>query len=112
MDSVLLLHPMPPLKTRFHSSLSYRTKHPCCSGTVTKTSPEGTISDNSGDEEYSNEATCTWLIQPNYAGSISCTFLDFDLKSGDFVDIYNNTYNPAILVDRFDRLNVPQGWNI
>ena len=26
------------------------------------------------------------------------------------MDIYNNTYNPAILVDRFDRLNVPQGW--
>lgn len=112
VDSVLVTFTSNTTTEKRGFVLRYRTvlNSPCCSGTVTKTSPEGTISDNSGDEEYSNEATCTWLIQPNYAGSISCTFLDFDLKSGDFVDIYNNTYNPAILVDRFDRLNVPQGW--
>lgn len=80
-----------------------------CSGTVTKTSAQGNISDNSQDDDYKSETKCTWLIQPSYAGSFSCSFSQFDLKAGDFVDIYNNTTNPATFVNRFDIYNLPDG---
>lgn len=80
---------------------------PYCNAITTLTSANGSISDNSQDNEYRSESLCTWLIQPPYAGSFVCSFPNFDLKSGDFVDIYNNTTTPPTFVDRFDANNIP-----
>ena len=59
-----------------------------CSGTATLTTPTGTISDGSGNNNYNNNAICKWKIQPPYATDLTLTFTDFDLEENDELLVY------------------------
>lgn len=72
-----------------------------------------TLSDKAGnalgvDEPYLPETTCTWRLRVPYTTSYTLVFHKFDLKAGDFVDVYDysNEAHP-VLVARFDVNNVP-----
>ena len=50
----------------------------------------GTLSDNSGPENYTNDMNCEKLIQPAGAATITLTFTAFDIESGyDFVTVFD-----------------------
>ncbi len=68
---------------------------------------EGEITDGSGEEDYRHETYCTWLIQPDGMSKLHVTFPEFDLRDGDFLDIYDNSKTPATLLERFDKNNYP-----
>ncbi|MBP5709966.1 MAG: C10 family peptidase [Bacteroidales bacterium] len=68
---------------------------------------EGEITDGSGDEDYRHETFCTWLIQPAEMSKLHVTFPEFDLREGDFLDVYDNSKNPAVLLERYDMDNYP-----
>jgi hypothetical protein len=49
----------------------------------------GTLSDESGPEDYPNNADCSWIIAPEGATDINITFTVFDLQEDfDFVHVY------------------------
>jgi len=58
--------------------ISYTSRS--CGGTQHLTAPSGTIQDGSGTEEYSNFLTCTWIIEPPGATSITLTFTEFETQ--------------------------------
>jgi Zn-dependent metalloprotease len=51
-----------------------------CSGTTILTTDTGSFNDGSGSNNYSNNASCKWLIQPAGASSISLSFTSFDTE--------------------------------
>ncbi len=76
----------------------------------TLTSPNGTISDGSGNCDYQNFTNCRWIIMPPNAQSLKLTFTSFDLASnntGDFISIYKNSISTSNLIAQFNGLNVP-----
>jgi hypothetical protein len=63
-----------------------------CSGGTTLTTKSGSLDDGSGDEDYGNNATCSWTISPDKADSIVLSFSAFGTESGaDLVTIYDGT---------------------
>jgi hypothetical protein len=62
-----------------------------CSGT-TLTAPYGTFSDGSGDHNYNNSTTCSWVIQPpnpdNKTLILQFTSFDTELNK-DYVKVYD-----------------------
>jgi hypothetical protein len=69
--------------------VSYGTyQGPCIDETFTAQS--GSISDNSGPEEYVNNLDCRKLIQPSGAATVTLIFTAFDIEEGwDFVTVYD-----------------------
>ncbi|MEG1555154.1 MAG: T9SS type A sorting domain-containing protein, partial [Bacteroidales bacterium] len=68
-------------------------------------------SETSDDSPYRANATCRFNVSPpNYTNGYACNFRKFDLKTGDFIDIFDNTTTgtPRLLY-RFDIENVPSG---
>jgi hypothetical protein len=63
----------------------------CYCDEITKlTDLTGSISDNSGNNYYKNEANCKWLIQPTGATDITITFKEFVTEAGyDSVTVYD-----------------------
>lgn len=60
-------------------------------------------------KDYSPETNCTWNVSINYISGYAFAFPKFELGSGDFVDVYDNTTNPPTLYKRFDNNNRPSG---
>jgi Zn-dependent metalloprotease len=61
-----------------------------CSGTTELTEPSGTISDGSGNANYSNNSKCKWVIAPEGATKITLNFSLFDTEAVyDSVIVYN-----------------------
>lgn len=68
------------------------------------------ITDGSNDgENYVPQSNCTWNVSLNFISGYSINFRKFNLGYGDFVDVYDNTTNPATLYKRFDIYNLPEG---
>ena len=91
--------------------LSYTTTLPAktCSGTTYLSTEVHTIlSDGSENENtYLPQTNCTWIVRPTFVTGYAVGFRNFNLKKGDFVDIYDATTNPPTLWNRFDIYNVP-----
>lgn len=91
--------------------LSYTSTLPArtCSGTTNlNTEVHATLSDGSEDENnYLPQTNCSWLVKPTFVSGYAISFRSFNLKKGDFVDIYDATTNPPTLWNRFDIYNVP-----
>ncbi len=51
-----------------------------CSGVTTLTSSTGSFTDGSGTNNYGNNASCKWLIQPTGATTVSLSFSSFDTE--------------------------------
>ena len=73
---------------------------------ITADSPV-TITDGSGDNSYRNNSVCTWKINTANMSHCYFSFPQIELGNGDFIEIYNNTTNPATLLYRFDNRNYP-----
>ena len=82
-------------------------ENPYCAANNNITADRGTISDGSEEALYRHETKCTWNLQTPGAGTYNGYFSKFDLKAGDFVDVYDNSTNPATLLDRYDINNLP-----
>lgn len=82
---------------------------PYCSANATITEDHGIISDGSEEQPYRHETKCVWNLQPAGTGTYNGYFPKFDLKAGDFVDVYDNSTTPATLLERFD-INTPPGY--
>jgi hypothetical protein len=78
-----------------------------CSGTKLITGRGGTFNDGSGNQNYQNNISCKYLIQPTCASSVSLSFDRFNLASGDNVLIYDGTDENSPLLATFNSSNLP-----
>lgn len=79
-----------------------------CTGTTTLTTPNGTLSDGSGSNQYGNNSTCSWLIQPANAANITLSFTAFDTeKDYDGVIIYDGADNLSSVLGQFTGSTIP-----
>ncbi len=90
-------------------SLNYAAiTQPYCQGTTTLTAPSGTLSDGSGNSDYTNRSNCRWLIQPSGATQITLTFLSFNTETNyDFVRVYDGATPNAPLLGSYSGANLP-----
>jgi len=86
-----------------------------CSGTTSLTNDWGNLTDGSGTNDYCNNMSCNWLIQPTGATSVTLNFVDFDLEPAsvdgqsiyDAVEVYNGPNASSPLLGRFTGNNLP-----
>lgn len=73
------------------------TQNLACSGTTTSLNNQsGTFTDGSGQTLYANNSSCSWLIQPENAHSITVSFTEFDTEADhDGLIIYDGIDNEA-----------------
>lgn len=70
-----------------------------CTGNTILNTSFGSLSDGSGNNNYGNNAQCSWLIAPPGATSITLSFTSFETQTGaDGIIIYdgNNTNTPVL----------------
>jgi hypothetical protein len=61
-----------------------------CSGTTTLNAQTDTLSDGSGNYDYHNNSTCTWMINPPGASTLTLYFIAFETEEGfDFLKVYD-----------------------
>lgn len=78
-----------------------------CSGTTNFTATTGNISDGSGASNYSNNANCSWYIQPNN-GPITLTFSAFDTESNtDILRIYEGNSSAGTATASYSGNSIP-----
>ena len=112
--------------TDYGFTINYKATHrnsPTCNATPKTTEwAEGLITDKSADilldlagndlpeGNYRAQTACQWRVNGTYITGYAFAFYKFDLKAGDFVDIfdYANRYAPRLLY-RFDVNNSPDG---
>lgn len=73
----------------------------CQTNTDTLTAPDGNFSDGSSYQDYQNNSSCSWLIQPQGAADIKLTFYTFSLNSGDTVKIFDGNSTSAPLIGAY-----------
>ncbi|MDO9186715.1 MAG: T9SS type A sorting domain-containing protein [Bacteroidia bacterium] len=79
-----------------------------CSGNTTLTASSGAFSDGSSASNYSDNANCTWLIQPPAATSITLTFAAFNTEAGqDFIKVYDDSSSPPTLIGSYSGGSIP-----
>lgn len=79
-----------------------------CTGNTTLTTPSGNITDGSNTSNYGDNSSCTWLIEPPAATSITLTFSAFSTESGqDFVKVYDNSTSPPMQIASFSGSSLP-----
>ena len=63
---------------------------PYCAGLTILTKTSDTLSDGSGNNDYTNFSNCGWLIKPAGADNITLNFTDFNTEKGhDFATVYD-----------------------
>jgi lysophospholipase L1-like esterase len=86
---------------------SYTSNAGGCSN-ETFSAPTGTVTDNSGNGNYSDNMDCQKLIQPTNAGSITLSFTQFNTEANyDFVRVYNGPTTSSPLLGQFSGNNLP-----
>lgn len=90
---------------------SYATQKPVwCSGMTTLTTPEGWLSDGSGNFYYNNGLTCMWYINPPGASKVTLNFMQFDTEPDhDKVRVFDPTNNNLLaeFSGYYDPQNLP-----
>lgn len=71
------------------------------------TTLNGSFDDGSGVSNYANNLSCTYLIQPANANSLTINFSTFDLGVGDIVKVYDGVSRNASQVAQYTRGNSP-----
>ena len=63
------------------------------------TDAKGSVNNGSGSENYANDNTCWWRIEPKDAEKIWISFDKFDMAEGDVLYVYSYaTFNPSVMV--------------
>lgn len=84
------------------------TSNPYCNGQTTLTAPSGNFSDGSGANDYANNTTCSWLIQPSNAATITLSFVSFNTElNNDGVIVYDGANNSAPILGQYSGTNLP-----
>ena len=79
-----------------------------CSGlTDTLIAKSGNISDGSYSANYQDATSCSWLIKPDNAVSITLEFYTFDLQAGDSLFVYDGSSNAANLIAAYSGNTLP-----
>jgi len=61
-----------------------------CSGSTVLNAQTDTLTDGSGNYDYHNNSTCTWIINPPGASTVTLYFDEFETEEGfDFLKIYD-----------------------
>ncbi|MCR4965853.1 MAG: C10 family peptidase [Bacteroidales bacterium] len=86
---------------------SYSSSLSSCSNMQMMTTESGKITDKAGNAENDNpyhpDMTCGWQIRPTGASAYVFSFSKFDLKAGDFVDVYDySSTSSPVLYRHFD----------
>ncbi|MDB9774902.1 M6 family metalloprotease domain-containing protein [Vicingaceae bacterium] len=76
-----------------------------CSGLTTLTAASGTFEDGSSINDYTNNLSCTWLIQPTGASSITLNFSAFSTATNDVVNVYDGPSVASTLIGTYNGLN-------
>ena len=113
-DSVLItftsIDPVTENTTHTGFLMNYTTNKPPqnCDAAKQVTAPSGYITDGTPQGgNYSPWSACTWNFAQEYCSGIYGLFHEFDLKLGDFIDIFDVTTSQPMLWRRFDRYSPP-----
>ena len=80
----------------------------CNASANTLTTQNGTFTDGSGANKYSNNADCSWLIQPANASTVTLSFSAFDTELNyDGIIVYDGTNNLAPVLGVFTGTTIP-----
>jgi Zn-dependent metalloprotease len=80
----------------------------CDASANTLTTQTGTFTDGSGANKYSNNADCSWLIQPANASTVTLSFSAFDTELNyDGVIVYDGANNSAPVLGIFTGTTIP-----
>ena len=83
------------------------------SGTgTTQTNCFGSLKDNGGDLNYSNNADGTITISPTNASVVTLTFNSFSFASGDYLSIYDGPNTSSNLIGQYTGSSLPNGGTI
>jgi Zn-dependent metalloprotease len=85
------------------------TQNSFCSGTTTTlTAINGSFSDGSSTNKYANNTSCSWLIDPPNASTITLSFTAFNTESdNDGVIVYDGKDNSAPLIGKYSGQGIP-----
>jgi Zn-dependent metalloprotease/PKD repeat protein len=84
------------------------TSNPYCNGQSTLTAPSGNFSDGSSTNQYANNTTCSWLIQPPNANNITLSFVALNTEqNNDGVIVYDGANNVAPILGQFSGNSIP-----
>ena len=79
-----------------------------CSGITNLTAVSGNIDDGSGTANYQDNLSCSWLIEPARAGSVTATFNTLGINSsGDTLYFYDGMNNSAPLITKITGNTIP-----
>ncbi len=98
--------------------VSILTSNPCIinmpiTGTNSMTACTGTIYDNGGSSNYSDNSISTTFIKANGASSITLNFSSFSLENGyDYLYIYDGPTTSSSLIGTYTGNNLPNGGSI
>lgn len=77
-------------------SATYSCVTPQCSGTTTITTCNGTLTDGSGNQNYQNNLSCGWKIQPAGANYITLHFTAFNTYNfDDYMEVFDGPNSSA-----------------
>ncbi len=83
------------------------------SGTSTQTSCFGTLYDDGGVSNYSNNTNSTVIISPTGASNVVLNFTSFNFESGyDYLHIYDGPNTSSNLIGSYDGNSLPNGGTI
>lgn len=85
------------------------TQNPYCTGTTTfLTAQSGTFADGSVSNNYANNTSCSWQIQPTNATTITLSFSAFNTELNyDGVIVYDGANNTAPVLGQFSGTSIP-----
>ncbi|MBN2681367.1 MAG: C10 family peptidase [Bacteroidales bacterium] len=78
-----------------------------CSGTRTIDGFQGTFEDGSGNQNYQNNQSCSYLLDPTCGSYTTISFDIFDLEVNDAVYVYDGTSTTAPLLATFFGDDIP-----
>jgi len=88
--------------------LSIECLAPSCQGNTLLTTCNGTVSDGSGNSEYTDDLSCSWTISPVGATSVTLNFTSFDTESCcDNVTVFDGTSDLGDFLGTFAGTSLP-----
>ncbi|NCB46809.1 hypothetical protein EOM81_07320, partial [bacterium] len=78
-----------------------------CQDAFVSTGNQGSFDDGSSFENYQNNNSCSYVIQPECRGIIELEFENFNLGHGDFLQIWDGEPEIDVLIAEFDEFNQP-----
>ncbi len=79
-----------------------------CNPSSTLTASSGSLDDGSGSNNYGNNSSCNWLIQPTGASTVTLTFASYDVEDGyDFLTVYDGTSSSATVLATLTGTTLP-----